>query len=165
MSQISFWEPWFTKIQGLQGRIKKERKKEKKRKRKEKREIILEYLISQITVGNPSSSPLPRLHPAVSVFNIARQMEEAIPFLSRDPSNIGKMAATLVATALQRLVRRPVEFPSISRFFPAASAGTGGRGRGSNIDSDISTGILFASISPRTAFSTFCSRLVLSIFH
>lgn len=77
-------------------------------------DYLLEYLISQITEGNRSS--LPRLHPAVSVFNIARQMEEAILFLSRDPSNIGKMAATLVATALQRLVRRPVEFPSISRF-------------------------------------------------
>ena len=36
----------------------------------------------------------------------------------------------MVATALQRLVRRPVEFPSISRFFPAAAAGTVGGGGG-----------------------------------
>lgn len=61
----------------------------------------------------------PRFHPFFRSSISRDRWKKLVLFLSRDPSNIGKMAATLVATALQRPVRRLVEFSSISRLSPS----------------------------------------------
>lgn len=88
----------------------------------------------------------------VSILNIARQMEEAALFsLSRsikyrkDGGNIGSQRSSKAS---------PVQFPSISRFTLLLSPPPPPR-RGSNIDSDISTGILFSTslLAPFLYFS------------
>lgn len=91
---------------------------------------------------------MPTSSVAVSILNIARQMEEAALFsLSRsikyrkDGGNIGSQRSSKAS---------PVQFPSISRFTLPTSPR-----RGSNIDSDISTGILFSIplLAPSLYFS------------
>lgn len=114
--------------------------------------ICWNILISQITEGKSPFFFLSMATSPVSILNIARQMEEAALFsLSRsikyrkDGGNIGSQRSSKAS---------PVQFPSISRFTLLLSPPPPPR-RGSNIDSDISTGILFSTslLAPFLYFS------------
>lgn len=114
--------------------------------------ICWNILISQIT-GGKSPFFFSRWPPLPFRSSISRDRWKKPPsFLSRDPSNIGKMAATLVASVPQR----PVQFSFLP--FPVllfSSPHPRPPRRGSNIDSDISTGILFSTslLAPFLYFS------------